>query len=140
MSFSTAMLKLAKLWDKELNDTDCIEIEKTGLHCLLDKAAWKDLIALNRPVILEIPLQGLEKAYVLLLGLDQGNPVFLFNEALVFPVEQVVDLWDGFYLMLWQSPLPNITEVSPEQSTEAVIWIRKQIDLIQPDSLNSLAI
>ncbi|MCK5190828.1 MAG: AAA family ATPase [Methylococcales bacterium] len=138
ISFNSAMSKLAILWDRESQDTDCMEIKKTGVHCLLDKAAWKDLIALNRPVVLEFPLQDSEKSYVLLLGLEQGNPIFWFNEKLVFPVEQVVDLWDGFYLMLWQSPVQNITEVYPEQSSEAVTWIRKQIDSIQPDSLRTL--
>ena len=131
------MSELAKLWEKEPQDVECIDMEKTGLHCLLDKAAWKDLIALNRPTILEFSLPDSEKVYVLFLGLQQGDPIFWLNEKMVFPAEQVLDLWDGFYLMLWQSPVQNITVVYPEQSSEAVTWIRKQIDLVQLDSLNA---
>ena len=106
---------------------------------MFDKTDWKDLIALNRPVIMEFDLTKSEKFYAILLGLKQGSPVFYFNPELSFPIEQVLALWDGYYQMLWQSPVQNVNVVHPGQSSDAVLWIRKQFAINQndfPDTLN----
>lgn len=130
ISLNKAISKLAKLWGKEIpQETGCKEIEKTGLRCLLDKSDWKDLIALNRPVILEFSPPELEKVYALLLGFKQENPVFYGHESKTFSVSEVLPFWEGYYLMLWQPPVGNIAEAYLGQSSAVVPWIRKQLAL-----------
>lgn len=128
-SLTMATAELAKLWGKHIpSDAGCNEIEETGLKCLLDQSDWNALKALNRPVIMEFSLPEAEKHYALLVGLDQENPVFLMNEKISFPLEQVLNLWNGYYLMLWQPPVKNITTVIPGTSSLATPWIRSHLD------------
>ena len=139
MSLNATVSKLAKLWDKEISpETGCDAIEKTGLHCLLDKSDWKGLIALNRPAILELSTPESEKFYALLLGLKQGSPVFYINKDKTFFIEEALSFWDGYYLMLWQPPEQNITEAFVGQSYKVVPWIRKQLALTQQNMISEM--
>ena len=128
ITLNAAISKLAKLWNKEISqETGCKEIEKAGLRCLLDKSGWNKLIALNRPVILELSPPESEKIYALLLGFKQENPIFYGHENLVFSVAEVLTFWDGYFLMLWQPVVDNIAETYLGQSSGVVPWIRKQL-------------
>ena len=139
VSLNAAISTLAKLWGKEISpETGCNEIEKTGLRCLLEKSDWKDLIALNRPVILELSPPKAEKVYALLVGLKQENPVFYVNENKNFFIDEALTLWDGYYLVLWQPPVENIVQASLGQSSEVVLWIRKQLAINQKNTMSNL--
>ena len=138
-SLNTAIFKLAKLWNKEIShETGCNEIDKTGLRCLLDKSDWNNLIALNRPVILELSSPESEKFYALLLGLKQEKPVFYVNKDKTAFIEEALTFWDGYYLMLWQPPVENITEAFSGQSSKVVPWIRKQLALTQQNTMSEI--
>lgn len=136
---NVAIPRLAKLWNKNIAETSgCEKVEAMGLQCLLNKTNWTKLIALDRPVIMEFSHNKSEKFYALLLGLKQGNPVFFVNADISFPLDQVLDLWNGYFLMLWQPPVENIKEVYPGNTSDSVIWIRKKITLYPDYSLNNL--
>ena len=137
---NSAIAQLANLWGKQINsdtDSNCHFIKSTGLQCLLDKSDWQALIALNRPVIMEFSRPSAEKKYVLLTGLKNGDPVFNFNPNRSFPVKNVLDLWDGYYLTLWQPPEPNITNLQSGQLSTAILWIRAHLAFTQKHSLSS---
>jgi len=120
---------LAQLWRKDLVlEQGCEELEELGLSCLFDKSNWKDLIALNRPVIMEFKSPNAEKKYEILVGLEKGQPVFLSNKAHSFSLEQVINQWNGYYLMLWQPPVAMMTEVSSGHVSEAVLWVKTHLD------------
>jgi len=120
---------LAQLWRKDLKlELGCEELEELGLSCLFDKSNWKDLIALNRPVIMEFKTQNTEKKYEILVGLEKGQPVFLSNKVRSFSLEHVINQWNGYYLMLWQPPAGMITEVSSGHVSEAVLWVKTHLD------------
>ena len=79
---------------------------------------------------MEFSISATEKVYGLLVGLNDSDPVFLFdNEELIFPVEQVLASWDGYYLLLWQPPVKNITFVYPQQTSKAVLWLKEQLSV-----------
>jgi general secretion pathway protein A len=137
-TLGTAIPLLAGLWNKELAEgAECREIEKAGLSCLFDKSNWNSLKALNRPVIMEFTASNSEQVYALLVGLEQGKPVFFIDKEIAFPLEQVLSQWNGYYLMLWQPPIPAITEVYPNTSSDAVLWIRSQLTVNKSASINS---
>lgn len=128
LNINLAISKLARLWNKDiLMNSGCVELEQVGLRCLLDRTSWKNLIILNKPVIMEFNIAKNEKYYALLIGLKNGNPVFKFEDERVFPVEKVLSLWDGYYLMFWQPPIKNIDLITLGFSSEVVVWIRKQL-------------
>ncbi len=138
LPLNIAISKLAHLWNIQIDsDSGCNEIEQTELRCLLDSSNWKNLIRLNRPVIMEFPINGKEKSYALLLGVKEGNPVFQFEHDMEFPVVDVLALWDGYYLSLWQPPVRNIEIASFGLSSKAVTWIRQQLSSNFDHKLNS---
>lgn len=127
-SIMTKLPQLARLWGENIKQGEaCQEVEATGLSCLLDKAEWEALIALNRPAILEFPVSKIKKSYALLVGIEQGNPVFMINKEISFPLEQVLKQWNGYYLMIWQPPIANITTVFPNTFSDTVLWIRRHL-------------
>jgi general secretion pathway protein A len=135
-SLNVAISKLNTLWNNETPlDSGCEALQTQGLHCLFEKSDWKTMIALNRPVIMEFSISDSEKAYTLLVGLEKGNPVFGVKTKTMLPLEQVLEIWDGYFMVIWQPPVKGVTEVFPRQSSEAVIWIRKHINLNWDDSL-----
>jgi len=126
--------KLATLWGKDIRQGEgCLNVEATGLSCLFDKAEWTELKALNRPVIMEFELSESKKGYVLLLAIEKGKPVFSIDEEISFPLEQVLKHWNGYYLMLWQPLIPEMTMVYPYKATDSALWIRRQLGSVLAD-------
>lgn len=123
--------QLASEWGKQLKPSnDCQLIEKTGLACLFDKADWQTLKSLNRPVIMEFLGAGEQKGYALLLGVINGLPVFKMAEGQNYPLKEVLAQWNGYYLMLWQPPIPSVTTVSPGMTSDVVLWVRQRLGLL----------
>ena len=130
LSLNTAMIQALKAWQKTVpadNRIDCNYLETVGLHCLSDKSDWKELLELDRPAILEFLLPSEERRYVLLTGVFKGHPVLRFNEDLIFPLAEVLNFWNGHYLVLWQSPRSGMVDIAPQQLSSNVLWLRKQL-------------
>jgi general secretion pathway protein A len=53
---------------------------------------------------------------------------------MTFPLQEVLKMWSGYFMTMWQPPIIGVTKISPYQVSEAVIWIRKHIDLNWDDS------
>ncbi len=139
-SINTAIHELANFWQKKTTpNTNCKKVEAKGLHCVLGKSNWEELLAFNRPVIMEFSISDTEKYYAILLGSKEGDPVFSVNADISFPIEKILALWNGFYMMLWQPPIQNIKVVYPGQSSEAVLWVRKHLPFNTNHSLNELS-
>ncbi len=119
-----------KLWEKEIpanQQVDCDYAKKTGLNCLFDNGNWKDLLAYNRPVVLEFSLSPGIKRYALLTAIKDGQPTLTFDHYVTFPLADVLSFWDGYYVLLWQSPKPAMKMLFPGQSSENVAWLRQQM-------------
>ncbi|MGJ0489718.1 AAA family ATPase [Methylobacter sp.] len=133
LSLNAAMIQALKAWKKTApadDRADCNYMKTVDLHCLFDKANWKDILELDRPAILEFSLANEKKRYALLTGIRKGQPVIRFNEDLTFPLADVLSLWDGYYLILWQPPRPDMTEIVPQQTSANVLWLRQQLSAI----------
>lgn len=133
LSLNPAMIQALKVWKKAVpanSRVDCNYMKTVGLHCLFAKAPWKDVLELDRPAILEFSLADEKKRYALLTGIRKGQPVIRFNDDLTFPLADVLSLWDGYYLVLWQPPHPDMTEIIPHQASANVPWLRQQLSAI----------
>ncbi|MEE9339433.1 MAG: AAA family ATPase [Methylococcaceae bacterium] len=138
ISLFSGIARLALLWKKTIpRDTQCKELEEEGLNCLFGQSSWEKLITLNRPVIMEFPISETEKKYALLLKIKNGNPVFQFNGDKVFSIDEVLDLWEGYYVILWQPQTKKIETVYPGWSFSGVKWIKKQILINNPKAMLS---
>ncbi|MGR9115815.1 MAG: ExeA family protein [Gammaproteobacteria bacterium] len=137
-----ALAGLLKAWGKPTVSEvslDCSGIEAFGLQCLTSLAQWHDILFLDRTVIMEFPMPDGSKHYAHLTGIHNGLPVFEDNPELKFSVPSVLNRWEGRYWMLIESPAPepNTAYIYPHQQSEAVLWLRRQLDSIDGVSRNS---
>ena len=126
-SLNTALISTLKLWGKpipENNQVDCAYVETTGLRCVFGKATWKDMLSLNRPVILEFSLADKKKRHALLTGFGQNQTMIHFKDKVSFPVADVQEHWDGYYLMLEPVSMVDFKPIYPRQSSDNVLWLR----------------
>jgi general secretion pathway protein A len=133
LSLNAAVINALKIWGKAIpanNQADCNYVDTVGLHCLFDSANWQQVLTLDRPTILEFSLSAEEKRYALLTGIHQGQPVLRFSQDVVLPLNDVLSLWNGYYLILWQPPHPDLIRLTPRQISDAVPWLRQQMDAI----------
>lgn len=130
-----------KVWKKDIpkgQQIDCEAAKKTGLNCLFAKGIWKDLLTYNRPVILEFSLSPDSKRYALLSAINNDQPTLTFNGNHTFALADVLSYWDGYYILLWQSPIP-VKMLFPGQNSSYIPWLRQQmasIDGIEQKSNN----
>jgi general secretion pathway protein A len=137
LTLNTGLTNALKLWGKEIpanQQVDCNYAQKTGLLCLFDRSNWKDLIAFNRPVVLEFSLSPDTKRYALLTAIKDGQPTLSFDHNVTFPLADVLSFWDGYYVLLWQSPAPTMKAIYPGQSSANVLWLRQQLTAV--DGIN----
>jgi hypothetical protein len=86
----------------------CKAVEKLDLKCFLDRSSWKGMLALNRPVVLELELQPQQKSFVLLTGWS-GEQAWIKTERVRrIPINSLLQYWDGYYLLLWRPPVKNV--------------------------------
>lgn len=132
-SLNAALISTLKLWNKpipESNQVDCHYVETTGLRCLFGKTNWKDILALNHPVILEFSLTGEDKFYALLTGFGQNQSLIHFKDNTTFPVADALKYWDGYYLIVEPPPIPEGKVIRPHQTSDHVLWLRYLLNTI----------
>jgi general secretion pathway protein A len=133
LTLSAALAETLKIWGKELpaiHPSNCDDVQAAGLNCLPGKAGWKEVLAMNRPVILEFSLPAGEKRYAVLTGIRQSQSLVQFHGNMAFPLAEVLRFWDGYYLVLWKSPRPDMKLIYPSQSSDNVLWLRQQLNVI----------
>jgi general secretion pathway protein A len=129
--------KTMQLWHvkaPEVANMNDQALQEYGMQWFFDKGHWKDILAYNRPTIMEFNLSAHVKRYALLKSIDNGNPVFVFDEPISFPLSDVLKFWDGYFLLLWQLPKPAMPVIYPGQTSDHVTWLRQQMQKI--DGLN----
>lgn len=132
-TLNAALLETLKIWGKEpiaSHPSDCNDVLEAGLNCLLGKGSWKEVLAMNRPVILEFPLAAEEKRYAVLTGIRQSQSLVELHGDKSFSLADILKSWNGYYLMLWKSPRPHMTVIYPAQNSDNVLWLRQQLDVI----------
>lgn len=138
-TLSESIRNTLKYWGKaELTDGqfDCARVQEVGLACLFDRGNWKDLMLFNRPTVMEFSIAPDIKRYALLTGIKNGQPVLYFEHDFMFPLADVLRFWDGYYLLLWKPPKPELKLLAPGQTSPNVEWLRAQLNKI--DHSNSL--
>jgi len=140
LTLNAALLETLNIWGKvppapEL--IDCDNMSATGLNCLFGKASWKEVLTINRPVILEFLLTAEKKRYAVLTGIQQNQSLALLQRDMAFPLTDVLKYWNGYYLLLWKSPRPGMKGIYPAQSSDNVLWLRQQLNDINGIQENS---
>ncbi len=129
LTLSAGISNALKLWQKDIPEgqqIDCEFAQKAGLNCLFANGNWKDLLAYNRPAILEFSLTPENKRYALLTAVKDGQLTLTFDGDHTFPLADVLSYWDGYFVSIWQMPIP-VKMLFPGQSSEHIVWLRQQL-------------
>ncbi len=130
LSLQQAFTELLQYW--ELEPLALSECSQLPVNCLADQTSWRALLALNRPAVIELADSQADKHYLLLVAVKDGQPVFRHQgQEIRFPLHEILALWQGFYLLIWQSPLAKVETINPGEQSAAVVWLRQQLDVIQ---------
>jgi general secretion pathway protein A len=131
-TFLAALTDVYNLWGKTSptgQKPDCALMEANNLNCYFARGKWQDVIDFNRPAILEFSVAPNIKRYALLIGIKNEQALFRLgqDQIMTFPLTEVLSIWDGYYMLLWQSPAPGMKIIVPGQSSEHVLWLRQQL-------------
>jgi len=129
LSFANALKALGKKAAPPPGPVDCETIKALGVLCQLGKASWKELLAIKRPAILEFVLLNEEKRYALLTGIKEDKPVLLAGDQHDFALADVLQHWNGYYLVLWEPLMADSRTIFPGQESDKVIWLRQRLAL-----------
>ncbi|MDD1643604.1 MAG: AAA family ATPase [Methylococcaceae bacterium] len=136
-SLNSALIDALKIWGKPIpkkNKVDCHYVETTGLRCVFGKVNWKEMLAIKRPAIMEFSLTGKKKRHALLTGFGQNQSMIHFKDNMIFPVANVLKLWNGYYLILEPPPIPKGKFIIPHETSDNVLWLRHLLSSVDGKS------
>lgn len=142
LSFPEAVSESLKTWNLSLpagRAADCATVAALGLNCLFGKGNWQELLTLNRPAILAFSGPNGAKRYALLTGVDHDSAIIRLKDTVNIPLAELVTVWDGNYLLLWQPPHPGVTEIAPQLQSVAVRWLRERLGKVNGKPAGDMA-
>ncbi|RKZ63527.1 MAG: hypothetical protein DRR08_03210 [Candidatus Parabeggiatoa sp. nov. 2] len=135
-STELAFVTLFGFWDLDYTslagNKACQRAATQGLACLLRTGTWDELRRFNRPAVIEL-VTNEGKQYHLVVARLQGDTASLAigGERFEFSSSEINRYWLGQFLLLWQPPMLPVPVMRAGISNEAVIWIRKHLDIIE---------
>jgi general secretion pathway protein A len=109
----------------------CDDVIRFPLSCIRGRAdTWQELLALQRPVLLDLVTPARFAAAALFLGEEEGRALLWSGNSLQgVPFTEVAALWRGGYRLLWRPPAGfsgpiGRAEVSPAVADVATLFAR----------------
>lgn len=127
-----AWRRLLQAWDEPVSaitvdDAGSCTPAAPGLHCSSGRATLDRLLALDRPVLLPLRVDG-ARTWALLLGADARRARLGLAEGSVDVGREVLQAaWDGRYFALWRAPDALAGALPPGGSGPGVAWLRRRL-------------
>ncbi len=129
-----AWQRLLRLWKQPVSAItvnaagSCTAVAE-GVHCSAGRATLDRLLALDRPVLLPLRVDG-ARTWALLLGADARRArLGLAEGAVDIGRETLQAAWDGRYFALWLGPPELSQALAPGSTGAGVAWLREQLAL-----------
>jgi general secretion pathway protein A len=128
-SIDGSMAVVFELWGVALPTTGeayCDAAQKVGFACLRSIGSVRDLRHINLPAVLSLSVDGVDQ-YVVVTGIE-GDIVTVSSSTRSFrlPEGDIVERWDGNYVVLWPTP-PGERTVQRGESGPSVDWLYRQL-------------
>lgn len=131
----TALITLFRQWQLDYSqlkgETACERAASQGLSCLYKSGDWEDIRRYNRPVVIELISNAGTQHLVAITRLRDSTATLNFSgETYEFSIDQLANHWLGQFLLLWHPPILPPPVLKQGMSSEAVIWLRKQLAIV----------
>jgi general secretion pathway protein A len=126
-----AFTALFQRWGLEYRPEEgpaCEQALARGLRCLLQRGTWGELAALDRPAILVLTDREGRDHQVVLAGLANNTArVLAGSQAVTIPLGELLTLWYGEYLLLWQPAAGDGRIMARNATGTDVLWLRRTL-------------
>lgn len=113
----------------------CRQVQTQGLRCLTAQGSLNGLFNLNRPAVLTLFDDQGRRFYAALSALDGQTATFVVGtKTRTVEIKEVERKWLGDYTLLWRTPPDFRSPLRPGQKGNMVLWLEKQLALIQGKS------
>ena len=132
-----AWQRLLRLWRQPVSaitvdDAGSCTAVAAGVHCHAGRATLDRLLALDRPVLLPLRVDG-ARTWALLLGADARRArLGLADGAVDIGRDALQPAWDGRYFALWLGPPELSQALVPGSAGAGVAWLRDRLGLAPP--------
>ncbi len=141
----TGITTLLSLWGIDYDAVagrPCAQAAAQGFVCDFQRGSWNGIRQLDRPVVLTLTDSQGKIHQPVLVSLDGDAAELSFGgKRLRFPVDEVVDLWFGQFLLIWRPPSGTPVVISPGMQNEDVRWLRQSLAALdsgyQPQATDS---
>ncbi|MGH8552442.1 MAG: AAA family ATPase, partial [Methylococcales bacterium] len=132
LTLNAVLPELFRRWDPDYDPQSgnfCESARVLGLRCLIQQGTWNYLVSLNWPATLEFVLNRGVTRYATLIQVDDTSATFIFlnDDALSFPISEVLPYWQGQFALLWKAPAEYKSLMTRGYSNPAVPWLRQQL-------------
>jgi general secretion pathway protein A len=118
---------------------DCDGLSGFGLDCERSQERWSDLRLFDRPVALQLMVDGVER-YAVVTGLDDEFARLQRGERSGrVPIAILDERWSGDVLMLWRLPPGGTRMIGPGTEGDAVQWLRERLAALPDATLNDVS-
>lgn len=130
-----AFAKLLEIWDIEVvlsAQTDACEVAAiSGLQCLSKLGSLRDIAHMNRPVILNLTAGDQSRWYVVTNIGDDFVEVASNGDKQRLSAAQVLEVWSGFYTLLWRTPPAYQQPAKLGDRGAAIDWLQTQLSFVE---------
>jgi general secretion pathway protein A len=131
-----AFITLFRYWNLDYmnltGEKACQRAATKGLACLLRTGTWEDIRYFNKPAVIELVTDNGTQHHVVVSHLQDKTVTLDFSGQLFeFTRDEINEYWLGQFLLLWKPPLLPIPVIKVGIVNEAVIWVRKRLDIIE---------
>ncbi|MFN3238231.1 MAG: AAA family ATPase [Pseudomonadales bacterium] len=138
-----AYRKLFELWGSEVvleDDSDpCQVASSSGLQCLTKLGSLRDVVYLNRPVVINLRKTTGSEWYLLTGVGEDYLEVTTGNRTYRFPQSDLLGAWSGYYTLLWRTPPAYSDPARRGDKGAAVDWLQTQLAVVEGSDVPSIA-
>jgi len=124
----SALVALFDLWHAKFDSAAgaaCEQAPVAGLECVYQKGVWSQLLALNRPAILQLNDDAGAVHQVVIANLQNGiAQVIVGGVKHDVTLESLARYWNGDYLVLWRPQVASQHTLSFGMRHNDVAWVR----------------
>ncbi len=125
-----ALRTLARVWGLPENLVfDCVTVREFGLRCYQFDSDWRELVALDRPAVVELAAED-GAGHAVLRRYDGASVTLESGSATVsVPWTEFAERWSGGGTIFWRQPPVAAFPIGDAAPEGDLLWLRRALNL-----------